>query len=106
MATRTETHTKEVKIRSCDFCNKESDSWRVKKCDLCGQDICGACAIWSDSQSLEDGCYSSDYPDYFCKPCWDKGQELRKQIHVIRQDALCEEEVLWQAWKTLCNYND
>ena len=101
MATRTENQCKVVKIRTCDFCQKD-EGWRVKPCNICGKDICGKCAIWTENECLEAGSYFSDYPDYYCQSCWDTGQELRERIHAIRKDAEDEEEVLWQAWKTCC----
>ena len=105
MATRTVlVEPKSMIIYSCDYCGKDRGDMgrRICNCVICGKHVCTECDIWSDYESLEDGCYSGDYPDHFCRSCWDKGEGIRKRIHAIRQDALVEEESVFQSWKDLC----
>ena len=84
----------------CDTCGKvlTDTAWgRMKKCHICKGDVCRDCAIITDHWSLENGSFMGDYPDYYCKRCWNDGGNIRKKILACRE----REGVLWKQWHNL-----
>lgn len=79
----------------CDTCGGSSE---VKRCCMCGGDICYDCAIKTDFDSLKNGSWWGDYPSYFCPSCWEKGTAFTPSILGLRED----EELLLTQWKLSC----
>ena len=89
----------------CDICGKRVDDTSygaMKKCRICGDDICSDCAIITNSEYLENGSFIGDYPEYYCPKCWKAGKEIRKQILKLRKIQEEEEDKLWGQWHKLC----
>lgn len=85
----------------CDVCKRES--FRIYYCQICNKDVCRRCSIQTDSESLEDGSYSGDFPDHYCPTCWESGHEIRNQIHKLRSESELAEQKLVEEWKRLNN---
>jgi len=96
--------TTSIAIVTCDFCGKE-DQWRctgIKQCKICKEDVCWECSEHVDIEcNLLEPYFHSDYPEYICKPCWEKGKEIRKRIMKIRDEAEEKECELWEQWKKI-----
>jgi len=91
-------------VYTCDTCSKEFTdiSWgRVKRCHICGGDVCEQCAIITDSGYLEAGNFSGDHPDYYCPRCWEEGAKIREKILKLRHIANNEEAELWKQWRSI-----
>ncbi len=81
----------------CDTCGKRvvDTAWgKLKNCRICKNHVCQECAIITDHWYLEDGHFAGDYPDYYCKSCWESGKELRETILKCRE----QENDLWEKW--------
>jgi len=92
---------KEIKQRQtvviCDFC-KEDIGFRAEKCEICGRDVCSRCAILTDSDYLGSGHYLGDYPNFYCKECWDRGEQIRENILTLRKALYDVEAELFYEW--------
>lgn len=90
-----------VTIITCDLCHKES-KYRysgIKECKVCKKDVCFDCSVHIDIEcSLLEPYFDSDYPEYICKHCWEKGKEIRKKIMIVRDKAGDKECELWEQW--------
>ena len=91
----------------CDICNKESQYQYsgIKKCLICGKDVCFDCAIKVDNLyesdlSIENN-YYGDHPCYICKKCWSEGNDIRQYIMSIRNESEKRIEELIENWKEL-----
>lgn len=93
-----------VTIITCNFCGKESQ-WRysgIKQCKICKEDVCFECSVHIDIEcGLLEPYFSSDYPEYICKACWEKGKGIREQIMNVRNRAEDKECELWEQWKKI-----
>ena len=80
----------------CDVCDSNAVPFsnRVQKCPICKKDVCGKCSIVTDHWGLSPGDFEGDYPDHYCKTCWDNGQEIISAIKGCRQ----AENELWDKW--------
>ena len=90
----------------CDTCGKrttDTSYGRMKKCHMCGGEVCSGCAIITDSEFLGEGNFCGDYAPYYCPKCWAAGAEVRKQILKSREVQEEEEDKLWEQWRKLCN---
>lgn len=69
----------------CDFCNGDS----VYKCEICGKDICY-------NHTVYDPYDNSDYPEKWCKSCFEIGDKYLKQIQKEKEyyddlvDKICD----------------
>ena len=83
----------------CDICGKEAVAFarRIKKCHICGIDVCAQCAIITDHWYLTPGEFEGDYPDHYCKPCWGRGSKILSDIQLCRD----KEGELWDKWKEI-----
>lgn len=72
-----------------------------KKGSICGCDVCRNCAIITNISYLQEECFIGDYPDYYCKKCWQAGKEICEEIHQIRDRVEEEENKLWIEWRKL-----
>lgn len=72
----------EVNIYVCDVCGNETE-YRLKPCHLCARLMCnrlGAC-------SFTDPTDFSDYPDLFCKFCYElKGKTYWEALDRIEEE--------------------
>lgn len=68
----------------CDICGKKMD--RLHHCSICKKHICHCCVGHVDETI-------GDYPEWYCKPCWDTGQPYRENINQleVRIDELYDE---------------
>ena len=96
MTKQKEIQTETVSVTFCDVCGERAIPWlrRIKPCRICKKDICDRCAIITDHWYLESGHFAGDYPDHYCKDCWERGEDIRKGIQACR-DA---ETQLWEKW--------
>lgn len=85
----------------CDFCGKgyTHPAFGIKQCKICKKDVCSSCAVMTESDYLREGIFNSDYPDYYCHSCWDKGADEREAIFKIRDEFEEQESQLLDAWK-------
>ena len=104
---KTETKIEKVPVTiiTCDLCDKEQRGQQyggIKQCTICKRDACRNCSEQVDTEcGLLEPYFYSDYPEYICKPCWEKGKEIRKKIMVVRDKAEEEECELWEQWKKI-----
>jgi len=83
--------TKIIDVITCDICGKNSHYIynNIKKCEICQKDVCYDCAIkidsLYDSNLLKPNCFS-DYPEFICKKCWDKGKDVKEQIEILKEN--------------------
>lgn len=91
-------------IVTCDYCGKEPG--RIRKCYLCEKDVCQSCAVLTDLSDLVNGGFDCDYPEYICRPCWDKGATIRALIMASRNVRQKEEDELMAKWKSLIKKED
>lgn len=77
----------------CDVCNKEVKT--IKSCIVCKRDVCPACRY-------DDYSYGGDYPEIYCKHCWELGQPYREQIELIEDEADSKIDQETEAWHNLC----
>jgi len=92
-------------IVTCDFCkttNTRGVSWPIRQCKICERDVCTKCAILTDCEYLKDNQYSSDYPDFYCKECWEKGEKEREAILDLRKALDEQESHFLTAWRVKC----
>jgi len=89
--------TRTITKTYCDVCGKEAVAFskRVKKCQICKTEVCSECSIVTDHWCLAQGEFTGDYPDHYCKRCWEKGEEFRKAILATRET----ENLLWVQWR-------
>lgn len=67
----------------CDICGEKLDDYYPKPhCHMCGRDLC------YKHVRYEDNTYDS--AEYYCKDCWDAGEDYRKL-----QDKLDKEYIAW-----------
>jgi hypothetical protein len=95
---------KEILI--CDTCGKTTDRpdfLRLRKCPICGKHVCTNCAVLHDLWTRDwlIPTFSSDYPDYICKICWETGKDLRQQMHDLEKETDDKLEKLYLDWKKL-----
>lgn len=99
----TEQVTHDVTVMKCDFCKNAQGMGRgIKQCPICGRDVCSDCAVKTSEDLSDKPDFYDDYPDYYCKECWEMGKQIRNQIINIRQTAHHEEDMLMLAWEQLC----
>ena len=97
---RVKAHQSTITYYICDTCGRKvtDRAWgEMKQCHICKKDVCKSCAIITDHWYLEHGSFAGDYPDYFCKKCWELSNEVRKEIQVARD----REIELWEQWHKL-----
>jgi len=75
--------------RFCDICGDKVQT--IKRCEICSKDLCSSCV----GHVHEDW---SDYYDYYCKRCWEIGQEFRDLIAIHESEI----EGLHQEWINKC----
>ena len=85
------TETIETKIYTCDACGKKI-SPDVYSCVICGDHLCYDCVLFDPREM-------GDYPDKYCKSCWDVGDYYRKEIDRLREIFYEQEEGLEKACK-------
>ena len=91
--------TNQYKIKLCDRCAREQSSdVQIRKCELCDKDVCSKCSVATDFEYLSSGLWLGDYPDFFCKVCWDKGEQYRSSIRRYREGV--EESI--SEWRSVC----
>ena len=85
MATKQVTDTVTRDVRICDRCGgTERFLYGAGGvCQACGRDVCGGCSV---SDPDEPG----DYPDHWCKECWELGERYRQKIENLRHQ--CSED--------------
>ena len=96
---------KPVTIVTCNFCGNESQQMctGIKKCKICEQDVCWECSEHIDFEcGLLEPYFNSDYPEYVCKSCWIKGEEIRHEIMKARDTAEEVEYKLMEDWECVC----
>ena len=86
---RIETVYRQKLVYYCDDCSKNINQ-KVSGCDICGKHLCPDCYI-----IIDDG---SDYPERYCKSCWTKGEEYRKQ----KEELEAKIEELYDKWIEDC----
>lgn len=94
-------HTKTTIIITCDRCGKGSSDiyMGIKPCLVCKEDVCWKCSVGYEwGYSLLAGGSCGDHPSYICNKCWENGEEIRKQIQAIRDNAEKDEDKLWEQW--------
>lgn len=87
---------------TCDFCKGEHKGWHIKKCRMCERDICTKCAVITDDTYLRDGAFNGDYPDYYCKECWEKGASEITSILQLRDVVEEQESTFLSVWRLKC----
>jgi len=99
-----ETVTEEHSVILCDICGSKNIPFvnRINPCCICGKDVCVKCSIVTDHWMLEDGEYLGDYPEHYCRECWEKGKPIVEQILHCRH----EERNLWGQWQKECRLGD
>ena len=85
----------EIEICECDICGKNTKGmYGVSRvCHLCKRDICYDCGEYD---SHDD----SDYPDFFCKSCWNNGMigyYEEKEAADFEHDRKCQK--MYDKWK-------
>lgn len=68
------TEVKTIYQKFCDECGTEIQ-YRIS-CLYCKKDLCNKCV----GHIHDDG---GDYPDYYCKSCWNIGQPYRNKINEL-----------------------
>ena len=78
----------------CDICgDKAEDSWgNPYICRICHRNICNKHLIRDDSWD------SGDYPDKYCKNCWDIGKKYRDEIEKIKESSEAEADKKNEEW--------
>lgn len=94
----------EVRTMKCCRCGKSrtKDNYAsIRRCLICDKDVCFDCAEPIDglSGNLRNPGFNSDYPDYVCKICWEKGRPFREEIEDMRDGLYTVEEGLIDIWK-------
>ena len=84
----TETITKTVDI--CDICKDIAAQYA---CLMCRRELCYDCKVYDNRNQ------NTDYPETYCKKCWDIGASYRKQE--IEAQEVCDIafEYIWIEWK-------
>ena len=68
----------EVVERYCDECGKSASH----QCHFCFKDLCG----WMANKcAVKDDRGDEEYPDYYCKKCWDIGKKFRDKISKLQE---------------------
>lgn len=64
-------------VITCDICGNDYDSRaNIKRCMVCGGDVCLGCAV----QIHRNSKWWHDYSDWCCEICWKAGKEQRKTL--------------------------
>lgn len=89
---RQETVTEEkiVVYKYCDVCGAPAAR---KGCKICRKDLCR-------NHRVADERDQGDYPDYFCKSCWEIGTKYRKQQKNIEDEADKQYLILQDKWES------
>lgn len=87
----------------CDVCGVDcspqaGDFW-PQQCVKCKKDLCRhKCTVWDPRDS-------GDYPDAFCKHCWDIGEPFRQQQAQLEEEHDKRTEAIEQAWSDACKHD-
>jgi len=96
----TENVEKEIVYYRCDICDAASNG---RTCCMCKRDICSEHTVEYESDcGLETPQFNSDYPERMCTECWEKGEKVRSQIMMIRNQSEEMEDNLWKEWRRMC----
>jgi hypothetical protein len=76
----------------CDICG---DTIMIRKCYMCRKDLCY-------KHHINDPRDFGDYPDAYCRPCWDIGEKYRIKMEEIEDKADEECSELQSKWKEEC----
>ena len=85
---------------TCDVCGVDcspqpGDFW-PKQCAKCKKDLCRyKCTVWDPREH-------GDYPDAYCKHCWDIGEPFRQQQMQLEEEHDERMEAVEQAWNKAC----
>jgi hypothetical protein len=84
--------TKQVMVEQeeyyCDICEKKANC----QCHCCKKDLCYSCAVFDNNNG------NDDYPDKYCKSCWEIGKPFREKIEESSEKSYKEEERLKAEW--------
>lgn len=95
-----ETKTVTVTTYVCDSCGKKTKvEGKFKKCPMCGKLFCPDCLVLFDWDILKENSWYTDYPDYMCRDCWNKGKKYREKIIDLRKECEEKEDQLLKEWK-------
>lgn len=86
----------------CDVCGKIFDKQsNLKRCRMCGRDICDDCKVdYFEARSYDQ--YDGDYPDLYCKVCWDIGKEYIELYKKTREKSYEDLAKIEKEWSEKC----
>jgi hypothetical protein len=61
----------------CDLCGKGMRYYGT--CSMCGRDICKKCTEYDERDN-------GDYPNKYCKECWEIGRIFRELEEIVRNE--------------------
>ena len=87
-----ELKTVKRRVYRCDECNKIVDM--LYPCTICGRLLCfeSKCYVFDTRQT-------GDYPDKYCRHCWNIGQPYLKRMVLLQDRCDAEIEELEETWK-------
>lgn len=101
---RTETVEIEIVEFTCDDCGttwvytplKPQNRNPMMICRACGKDVCRQCVVYDPEDR------DADYPDTYCKSCWEKGAEYRS----VSTFGEREKMTAYDRWMAACKGGD
>ena len=83
-------------VITCDICGSKHDSRAdIKRCMVCGKDVCLGCAV----AIHRDSKWWHGYNDWCCKECWSTGKERREILDAaekIFRELVDREFAVWR----------
>ena len=85
-----------IKTYTCDICGNRADDNHYQ-CQMCKKIMCVKHVVFD----IDMG----DYPDKYCRVCWEIGDEHRKDIDVLQSQFDSEVEQIERKWERDCINN-